>query len=157
MKHQFDWDEKLSTGIPWIDSQHKKLLHSFNTLLNVVITKEDYVQVSKVIKFLQGYVKAHFQTEEKFMLQSNYHGYNTQKKKHAEFEIRVEEIKEEYDKQGPTEEFVKKTANEIWLWYKNHISTCDREFAEYLKSKNLVKIDEDANDLFNELLEGIET
>ncbi len=90
------------------------------------------------------------------MLQNNYQGYNTQNKHHAEFERRIEAIKEEYDKFGPTEEFVKKTANEIWKWYKNHISTCDKEFAEYLKAKNLVKIEKEADDTFNELLEGLE-
>ncbi len=154
MEYQFDWDEKLNTGIPWIDSQHKKLLLSFNALLNVILTKSDYVQVSKVLKFMHDYVKAHFQTEEKFMLQHNYPAYNIQKKQHALFENKIETLRKEYERIGPTEEFVRKVANEIWLWYKEHIATCDKKFADHLKSRKLVNIDDEASDLFDELLKG---
>ncbi len=156
MKYQFKWDNDLSCGIPWIDSQHKKLLDSFNDLLNVVTKKDDAVQLSKVIKFLQYYVKAHFQTEEKFMLQNNYHGYNTQKRQHAVFVKKIEDLKVEFDRIGATDLFVKKVASEVWDWYKKHIATSDKEFAEYLKSKNLVRMEKEAGDLFNELLEGMQ-
>ncbi|MFC1555786.1 bacteriohemerythrin [candidate division KSB1 bacterium] len=151
---EFVWDASLETKIPWIDTQHKKLLENLNALLNIVTSKKNYSQAGHVLSFLTKYVKAHFGTEEQFMLKYGYHQYGRHKKKHDEFIVTIAQLNKAYYECESSDKFAIKLLYEFWRWYKQHINKYDRAFAEFLKLRKAHTIDKSAEEMLDELLES---
>ncbi len=155
-KYIYEWDDKYSIGIPWIDIQHQKLLELINTLLDSIIKAKKIDEAGKLMKFLQNYTKAHFGTEENFMRKHEYPGYASHRKEHAKFIKTIDNFYDEYKSHGATSELIKKMANILWEWYKNHILGSDYAFGEYLKSQKFIYDNESATAILNKLLKGAE-
>lgn len=65
------WEDKLNTGIPLIDIQHKTLFD----LINYFYLMEEDLDEEKVefiLKSIENYTLYHFSTEEKFFEKCNY-------------------------------------------------------------------------------------
>jgi len=155
-KYIYEWNDKFSIGIPWIDSQHKKLLEQINILLDSIVKDKKLEECSKILKFLQNYVSAHFGTEENFMIKHEYPGYKSHKKEHTKFISMIDNFADDYQDRGATQEFVKKVAKNLWEWYKNHILKSDYAFGEFLRSRKFIYDNETASMVMNQLLDGLD-
>jgi len=155
-KYKFAWNDRLNTGIPWIDSQHKRLLERINMLLNVVTQRKNYDETGRSLRFLEQYVKAHFATEEQFMIKHEYPGYDHHKKEHEIFKNRIAITKKKYLNKGSTKILAIQLVQEMWDWYKDHILKKDLLFSEYLKSKRIKGINQSAEELMDDLMKNIE-
>ncbi len=153
-EYALKWEKEFEIGIPWIDSQHKKLLDHLNTLINAVIRENNVVKAEDTIKFLQQYVKAHFGTEESIMRKHNFPGHNQHKHHHEEFVQNVNLIASEFEKQGATDKLLIRITKDLWRWYKNHILKTDMEFGDFLKNKYTVADKESAEEVFESLMQG---
>lgn len=80
-----EWTEDLKTDILSIDIQHKELFKMTNELLEACKQGKGAKEVDKVIAFLDKYVKTHFETEEKYMVEYNFNGYDYHKLQHDLF------------------------------------------------------------------------
>ncbi|MFI4940124.1 MAG: bacteriohemerythrin [Burkholderiales bacterium] len=60
----FPWIENLSTGLPEIDEQHKKLVQILNRLASEVAYRPEICSSNVILDELAAYAIYHFQTEE---------------------------------------------------------------------------------------------
>lgn len=124
------WEDKLNTGIPLIDIQHKTLFD----LINYFYLMEEDLDEEKVefiLKSIENYTLYHFSTEEKFFEKCNYDKKETHVIKHQEFTSLIEEIK------NLTKEtkfhLIKGILFSFNLWMDKHISIEDMDYVEQLK------------------------
>ena len=132
----FEWDDKYSVGISIIDEQHKKL---FGLINRTFYAKEHGGNKEKLREVLEGmtdYALKHFKTEEDYMKEFNYPGYQNHKKEHEDF----------FDK---TLEYFHRAGNELHhvsnelpeyldQWLANHIQGTDRQFIDCFKKNGLI-------------------
>ena len=130
-----EWDKSLSVKISSIDVQHKKLIdliNSFYENINQGSTKE---KILELIKALKDYTVVHFSTEEKYMKQFHFPGYESHKKEHDRFVETVLNFEEKY-KNG---KFVLtlEITNFIKEWVTKHIMGTDQKYADFFVQKGL--------------------
>jgi len=107
----FHWTSDLAIGIIWIDNQHKKLIEKINGLSEAIKENRGEVEIGTILKFLEEYPKAHFDTEEKYMLKYQYPGYPGHKKEHEAFKKDLNQLREEYKFLGASKELAKEIEN----------------------------------------------
>ena len=131
------WNDKLETGIPKIDEQHKELFRQVAILLD----KTTADRIPETLKFLGDYVVKHFIDEQGLQASVNYPKAEEHKKLHAAFTARFGELKKKFEDSGGNLKFEAVTEiNRVAVaWLKEHIMIHDREFAAYYKQKNAAK------------------
>ena len=70
MKKSFpkvEWNSGLSTGLPHIDEQHRRLFDTINELGRVHETGADAPRIHAILDKLRAYASSHFQDEERLM------------------------------------------------------------------------------------------
>lgn len=127
--------EDLKTNVISIDSQHKELFRITNDLLDACKQGKGAESISDVINFLEKYVKTHFLTEEKYMQEYNYPGYNVHKIQHEFFIKKTEELKNLFKRDGATLSLTINISSTIVNWLVNHIRGLDRELANFLRKQ----------------------
>ena len=132
----YEWDESLETGHEKIDSQHRQLFLTLNSLVEAHEQGKDKDEIFKVLDFLSGYTIMHFTTEEVLQLQYDYPNYETHKQIHDDFKITVEELSKRIIDEGPTAEMIKLVTNTIGEWLVNHIQGDDFVMADYIKERD---------------------
>jgi hemerythrin len=134
-----NFTDDLKTNIVSIDAQHKELFRITNELLSACREGRGTEKVSEVINFLEKYVRTHFATEEKYMLDYNYPEYNFHKIQHEFFIKKAEELKNIFIKEGPSLSFTVTTSSTIVNWLTNHIRHVDGEMAKFLRKQSNFK------------------
>ncbi|MCX7770180.1 MAG: bacteriohemerythrin [Proteobacteria bacterium] len=133
------FSDDLKTNIVSIDLQHKELFRITNELLDACRQGKGTEFVSNVIDFLEKYVKTHFATEEKYMQDYNYTEYNFHKIQHEIFMRKVDDLKNEFYKNGPSLSFTVTVSSTIVNWLSNHIRNVDGELAKFLRKQSNFK------------------
>ncbi len=130
----FTWRDDLGTGIPLIDEQHRLIISEVNNLVETVTKKQSPKEVEAVFHYLMKYATEHFQTEEKYMLEYGYPGFQEHHAIHmsfvAEFETMRETIRVKY-----TPFMVLQVAARIRMELMKHIETADFPMAKFLREK----------------------
>ena len=131
-----EWEDKYKIGIKEVDEQHMNLVKIINDLYDGLSSgKVDRTATFKsVAKKAVEYVKNHFTTEEKYMIQYEYSGLENQKKRHTEFIYKLLSSVKSYE-QG------KSLAPSQFLfflkdWWLNHVGVEDKKFGQFLQNKN---------------------
>ncbi|MDI3280784.1 MAG: bacteriohemerythrin, partial [Bacillota bacterium] len=96
------WTEDLATGVTQIDDQHKELIERVNQLLAACSEGRGKEEVGRTLNFLSDYIVFHFGTEEKYMTQYDYPGYNSHKAQHTGFIKEFTDLKGKFETEGPT-------------------------------------------------------
>jgi hemerythrin len=128
------WTPALAIGIQEIDQQHQELFYRLGKLIDGIVGI-DRAQVGKLVKFLGDYVVHHFGTEERWMIQSGFPGYEAHKAEHDAFIQEYLHMQVEYEQKGPTALMGMRVNNWIAAWLKTHISVTDMELGRYLAKK----------------------
>lgn len=124
------WNKSLETNILILDEQHKELFRQIDdVLLNV--KKEN--RITDTLEFLEKYVTEHFQTEELMQYRLNYPNMLAHKKMHNDFALAIQNLRKEYEVEGPTFSMVMKINKIVVDWLKNHIMVQDMDFAEHIR------------------------
>ncbi|MEO1784567.1 bacteriohemerythrin [Thermodesulfobium sp. 4217-1] len=129
------WSEDLSSGFKEIDDQHKELINRVNKLLDACNSGKGRQEIGDTLNFLADYVVEHFNSEEKYMKQYNYPGLNEQIEQHKYFVGYVGELKNEFDKNGPSISLTMKLSKNLVEWLVNHIMKIDKKAGAFLKDK----------------------
>ncbi len=125
-----EWRESYSVGIPSIDEQHKKLVSLINELAEAMHNKKGKEVLKGIIDEMAKYAVYHFQTEEKYMKEFDFPGYDEHKKEHDSFVEKVKEFQKEY------EEGKSLLTVEILMflrdWLIKHILGTDKKYGPFL-------------------------
>lgn len=129
------WHQSLSVGVEFIDDQHKEWSYRAEKLFDAGKKGQAKEYVGELLEFLDSYTKKHFADEEKYMASINYPGLEEQKKAHASFIERLEQLRSDYKSSGGSLTVII-NANQIVIdWLTNHISKMDRKIGEFVNQK----------------------
>jgi len=131
-----EWTEKLSIGIPAIDSQHKELFKRINKLVLAIKERRCKEEIDGTIKFLDDYARIHFSAEEKHMRETNYPGLEEQREDHKKYLAALAELKVQASlpRVSGSSYDLSATTNQVVVdWIVDHIMKIDMKFGKYLK------------------------
>ena len=140
------WSDTYSVGIKIIDEQHKKFIDMVNDMYRHGNDDEEEERAffQSIIKEFVGYVKFHFETEEKIMKGTDFQGYTMHKKVHASFILSLLDIIKKIDngKRIPLITF----SHFCREWILTHIAIMDKQYFEHLMRIISLKRKERLND-----------
>jgi hemerythrin-like metal-binding protein len=123
-----EWKKEYAVGITKIDSQHKKIIKIVNRAIGQQFSKQNENEIEEILDNLRDYMKEHFKTEEEYMLQHQYSGYEEQRNEHNQFIDRLCEAQKEYYKTGRVTSI--NIFNFIWDWFSQHILILDKQLSK---------------------------
>lgn len=129
------WSEELSVGVEEIDLQHKAFFDQSNNFMEAYRFGRWEEAIEKVIRFLEAYIAAHFNAEEKLMKKYVYPDCRAHKAQHKRFRKDFSDIKKIFRKEGTTPRLVMLIAHIMSDWCINHTGKMDQAFGLFLKSK----------------------
>ena len=133
--HKIEWTADLLCNAPVIDEQHKELFVRIKNLIMSIGSGKTEEEVCDMISFLEGYVITHFEIEEMYMAQYNYPNYALHKEQHTQFMANLNQIKQEYKKNGESLYLVLRLQQDIVDWLTEHIGESDKEFGRFMTEK----------------------
>ena len=132
MAYQFTKD--LETGYSVIDSEHRQLIDTINSLLDACSKGQGRAQLLKTAHFLLNYTEKHFLDEEALQMKNHYPDYARHKKIHDDFKKTAADLVKKIEKEGPSVVTVGQINTLLAGWLLNHIKGEDKKLANYLKS-----------------------
>jgi hemerythrin len=128
------WDETtMGTGVPELDTQHKKLFEKFNEFSEALASKRSLEAAGDILDFLQFYAKSHFGQEEDCMNKYRCPIADQNKNAHAEFLKKFDRFYTEWQTGNMTSKLAQKTYNELELWLVNHVARTDTQLRPCVK------------------------
>ncbi|MBU4011982.1 MAG: bacteriohemerythrin, partial [Proteobacteria bacterium] len=131
-----NWDEKFSVHVEIIDSQHKKLFESINTLLQLMEKEIIIEDLEEILDDMFDYFDYHFSSEEKLI--KSHPEFEHHRQRHLEFINNVKEYNNKFLAKDP-EIIAEKMFVFLSEWLQNHILREDRYSFDYLQKHNLLK------------------
>lgn len=129
------WRESLAIGIDEIDNQHKQLFEAIDKLFTACSQGKGRQEVANTINFLEDYTIKHFTDEENYHIRSNYPERVAHKQIHDKFLKNFQNLKQQFENEGPSIIFVSTINKTVVDWLINHIGQADKAFGEYMKNK----------------------
>lgn len=77
-----EWNESHSVGIAEIDGQHKALFGLLRLLTDEVGARHPLEEISQRLDLLIDSAEKHFRTEERYMMEKEFPGYENHKREH---------------------------------------------------------------------------
>jgi hemerythrin len=140
---RFEWDDRFSLGITLLDGQHKAWVERLNNLSAAIESKQEAQQISKTLNFMAGYSEFHFAAEEELMAAHGYPGLERHKLEHNRFRDVLAGLMLLQTGKADTLAKISDSVNNFQIsWLKNHITTADRKFADFLYENVSEKIPE---------------
>lgn len=120
------WDEeKMTTGVPEIDAQHREWIRRFNEFEEAVVNRKGQEAIKATLDFMGRYAETHFADEEGRMAQLNSPALEENRSEHNEFRRKLAEIKSWVEREGATTVEVVALKGTLEDWLVNHICTVD--------------------------------
>ncbi len=118
-------DEKMATGLPEIDSQHKEWIRRFNEFDDAVVNGKGRESIVGTLDFLMQYTEIHFANEEESMARLNSPVLSANRTAHDEFRGKLAEIRAWVKGEGASSVEVLSLKVTLEEWLVNHICTID--------------------------------
>ncbi len=132
------WSEDYVLNIPSIDNEHKLLVSLINDMALALLYKGELQKraVHESLERLSRYIRAHFESEEKFLMFNNYPDFDAHKEQH---ELLLEEL-EVFERRFKAGEQPFNSRMLLFLkdWLVRHIILHDCKFAYYYSDKEQV-------------------
>lgn len=129
------WSDKFLVNVKEIDKQHKKLVSIINDLHSAMKEGKGMDIVSSAVENLADYAIIHFATEEKYMKQFGYPGYQEHKSEHDRFSQKALDFKN-----GLKDEKVGLSVEVLLFikdWITRHILGTDKKYSAFFGEKGL--------------------
>lgn len=134
------WSEDYVLNIPSLDNEHKLLVSLINDMALALLYHGDLRKkaVNDSLQRLSRYIRAHFESEERFLMFNNYPDFNAHKEQH---ELLLDELGafERKFKAGD-QPFNSRMLLFLKDWLVRHIILHDCKFAVYYNDKELIPI-----------------
>lgn len=134
-QYKFEWTKDISVNEGTIDLQHQKLLLQVNKLIEATLNKVDETVLAEAVKFLETYIREHFQYEEQYMKSINFPEIAEHIELHKNFIDHYVLFKDriaDENKLGVLLEMETYMGN----WWLTHIGKEDKKYALFLGNKN---------------------
>ena len=125
-----NWDERLSTGIPEIDQQHRELAAMVNDLHDGVIGRQDETASRRLLGVFIAATGHHFQTEERYMRSYAFGGYDRHKSEHDALMAKAHELESRID--AGEAKLTRDVVMFLRNWLHGHILGEDMTYAVFL-------------------------
>jgi hemerythrin-like metal-binding protein len=129
------WNEKFSVKIKSIDDQHKKLFELINNFYNGFDQNSVKERTIELLTGLKNYTLFHFNTEEKYMKNFKFPGFENHKVEHDKFISTIMDYEKRH-KEGKLLLTIEITSF-IKDWITNHINHTDKEYTLFLIEKGV--------------------
>jgi len=124
-----EWESALDTGIPIIDSQHRRIVDYINELHDA-ISNSNRDQVGEILDQLVDYTMSHFAFEETLMEEAGYSFISAHKKVHQLFTAKVADFQHRFEL---GEDVSRKLLTTMRTWLINHIKRDDADYSEIVR------------------------
>lgn len=124
------WDAQVQTGFRPIDDQHRRLFDIMNQLDGMLREHLEHPDHVELFVKLSDYFIEHFSTEERYMLEFSYPGYEEQKAQHNWFVQKVKEMNA--DVRNGKMQIEADVLVFLKDWFVNHIMKLDKALAAFL-------------------------
>ena len=133
-----DWSDDLSLEIEEIDAQHKDLVTMINRLHKATMGSDWSKQIVTLTDILLGlidYLRYHFATEEKYMIEYQYPEYEVHRNEHLKFVNEVTSFSQAF--RNGTQGLEEEVLTFLKEWYIRHITLTDTKFGVFLHSRDI--------------------
>jgi hemerythrin len=131
-KELISWSDDYSIGYKIIDDQHKELIRLTNEFyegcqMGGVVAK---IHFFKTVQGAIQYIKTHFATEEEIMKKVGYPAFDTHKKMHEDFILKVVQQVRAFESEDMPDPigFIKF----LMEWILKHVANADKLYIPYL-------------------------
>lgn len=124
-----EFTEEYMTGIEMIDREHKvlfEIIERANTLVKSWTVGDKYDDIMEILGELKEYTQSHFLDEEAYMQSIGYQGLTAQKRAHAAFIDKLENVDEQMIDVKP-QEYLESLIEFLLGWLINHILNADKK------------------------------
>lgn len=124
-----EFTKEYETGIPLIDKEHRilfEIMERANKLITNYSAGDAYDSIMEIMEELKEYTVCHFTDEEAYMESIHYEGLEAQKRAHAAFVDKLENIRAEDIDQNP-QEYLESLMEFLLGWLVNHILYSDKK------------------------------
>ncbi|HQO30381.1 MAG TPA: hemerythrin family protein [Accumulibacter sp.] len=133
-----EWSEKILTGLPEIDDQHRQLFELAATFCG----DGDHIRILKSLAMLTEYVRVHFREEEALMAACDYPLLHEHRKLHGQFRHMLFALLENA-RQMSFDEIAEQVKYLINGWFYNHILIADFAYVPVVKQLGLATSNEE--------------
>ena len=134
MDDWISWKPDYSIGVNRIDEQHKELFRIINNLGNALWDGAGKDAVGDTLKFLTDYVVEHFKTEEEYMQDTSFPGFDEHKKAHDDFVGEVKEFVSHFETKNLATSVTIRIFSRLGDWTRDHVRGPDQEMGKFLSS-----------------------
>lgn len=127
-----EWNENYSVGVVELDEQHKKLFKVINTMFEADDLSVNSKTITDLLTDVVEYAFVHFETEERYMSESEYPDLASHIRAHDIFRKKVDELRTAQmakNKNMPSD-----MIRFLYEWLVNHIMFCDKKYMPYISS-----------------------
>jgi len=136
MNKDLEWSDKFSTDIVSIDHQHQELIFLSQNLLEILSSdKSTLPEKQAAFQDLVDHALAHFEYEERIMLNIGYPDLKDHLREHNELRSEMDHIaKDVMDGKGIDD--WKGLVSLVQVWVLRHIVASDSKMREYMRREN---------------------
>lgn len=124
------WDDTLETGHAGIDADHKQLAGLFNRLRNALESGAENAFCTAVLDDIVRHTKAHFELEQRLMIQHRYPKSEQHAAEHAMLIRQALDFRNSFDAGTDASRPAQMRFADVWLAF--HILFSDKELAAFL-------------------------
>ncbi len=129
-----EWSNELSVGISEVDKEHQKLVAILNQLDEAMKTGKGTRVMGEILDQLVEYTVVHFESEEKFMVASEYPGLALHQTQHRQLVEKVEKLRVKFVASG--KRITREMMDFLKYWLTNHILVDDKAFGEFTTTRD---------------------
>ncbi len=131
----FHWSDEMSVGVRALDSQHRMLIGLTNMLTMAMLTGKGQERQRAVVDAMLDYAAVHFDTEESYMREFGFEGYEEHRLEHVEFASKARELKARSESGRFT--LTLEILDYLSAWLNRHIRHRDQEYEELFRIHGL--------------------
>jgi hemerythrin len=132
-----EWNSAFESGIPSVDSQHKRLVGMINGMHKAIVERRGREILGSILNQMRTYTLTHFKAEERLMADYGYPELAGHQDLHAYFVARVDSFQEDFSAGKPV--LTREVMGFLKEWLETHILKADRGFSDYLREKGLLE------------------
>jgi hemerythrin len=126
---RFEWSEECSVHIPQLDAQHREIIRLLKEALGCAHGPAGEPLPANTIDQLTKYADWHLRREELLLKIRGYPAYAEHRAEHDDYRVKVARLRTQLSRR----DIGFRVVNFLSGWWRYHILTSDREYAEFFQ------------------------
>lgn len=132
------WDDKYSTGVARVDQQHQRLFELVNKVEEQIGKGADQQSMQHILTYILTYTRTHFTYEEFCFTKYRCPASERNIQAHDAFIQAVEGFRDEFKKNGPSQELLQRIYSTAEQWLMAHICKVDTKLRPCVPDADLL-------------------